>query len=82
MWLLKGTDVSEECIASIIRVTIISKLGMLPVTSKQTANVPNSPILDTLKMEATCSSATSVLTRATWLKNQKTTFFSYIEFRM
>jgi hypothetical protein len=30
------------------------------------ANVPNSPILVTLMMEALSSSETSVLTRATW----------------
>jgi hypothetical protein len=53
---LAKTDVSEERIASIIRVTRISELGTtLAVTD----------ILDTLMMEATRSSETSVLTRAT-----------------
>jgi hypothetical protein len=62
--------------ASIIRVTRIYELGTtLEVTSNflrsmrpllVTANVvPNSPILATLLMEASVSSETSVLTRAT-----------------
>jgi hypothetical protein len=71
---LVGTDVSEERIASIIRVTRIGELGtMLAVTNNKAryedilvpANVPSSPILITLMMEAIRSSATSVLTRAT-----------------
>jgi hypothetical protein len=67
---LVRTDVSEECIASIIRVTRIDDLGtMLAVTSSVrllivTANVvPSSPIV-TL-MEVLRSSEKSVLTRAT-----------------
>jgi hypothetical protein len=69
---LVRTSVSEECSASIIRVTRISKLGtMLAVTKMRqslvTANiVPRSLILVTLVMEAIHSSETSVLTRATW----------------
>jgi hypothetical protein len=61
------TDVSEECSASIIRVTRIGELGTLTVTSNCfTANVvPSSLILVTLMMEALHSSETSVLTRAT-----------------
>jgi hypothetical protein len=64
------TDVSEEFNASIIRVTRIGELGMLAVTSSVcrllvTANVPSSPILVILMMEARRSSETSVLTRAT-----------------
>jgi hypothetical protein len=52
---LVRTDVSEERIASIIiRLLVI-------------ANVPSSPILFTLMMEAIHSSDTSVLTRATLL---------------
>jgi hypothetical protein len=67
------TDVSEELIASIIRVTRIGELG----TTQQylcivlqllvTANVvPSSPILVTLMMKAIRSSETSVLTTPTW----------------
>jgi hypothetical protein len=58
------TDVSEELSASIIRVTRIGELGTLAVTSNRrsvrrllvTANVPSSPILVTLMMEALSSS--------------------------
>jgi hypothetical protein len=49
------TDVSEECIASVIRV-------QLPVTANL---VTNSPTLVTLLMEAIRSSETPVPTRAT-----------------
>jgi hypothetical protein len=73
------TDVSEERMASIIRVTRIDELGTtLAVTSNRrtlqrnsvrrllvTSNVPSSPNLITLMMEAIRSSETSVLTRAT-----------------
>jgi hypothetical protein len=71
------TDVSDECIASIIRVTRISDLGTtLAVTRNRIlcsvlrllviANVVHiSPILVTLMMKAILSSETSVLTRAT-----------------
>jgi hypothetical protein len=54
---LVRTDVSEELSASIIRVTRIGELV--------TANVPSSPILVTLMIEALSSSETSVLTRST-----------------
>jgi hypothetical protein len=54
---LVGTDVSEERIAAIIRVTRVGELGTLAVTS--------SPILVTLMMEALSTSETSALTRAT-----------------
>jgi hypothetical protein len=54
---LVRTDVSEEFIASFIRVIRIGELG--------TTNVPSSPILVTLMNEALSSSETSVLTRAT-----------------
>jgi hypothetical protein len=63
-----GTDVSEEYIASIIRVKRICELGTpLTITRKlDTTNViPSSLILFTLIMEAIRSSETSVLTRAT-----------------
>jgi hypothetical protein len=71
------TEVSEEISASIIRVTRIGELGMLAVTSNRrmflrsvrrllvTANVPSSPILVTLMMDALSSSETSVLIRDT-----------------
>jgi demethoxyubiquinone hydroxylase (CLK1/Coq7/Cat5 family) len=36
---LVGTDVSEESIASIIRVTRIGELGMLAILSSQRASV-------------------------------------------
>jgi hypothetical protein len=69
---LVTTDVSEECIASIIRVTGIGELGTTLVFLHSmhrflvAANaVPTSPILVTLMMEVTYSSETSVLTRAT-----------------
>jgi hypothetical protein len=55
------TDVAEERIVSIIRVTRIGELGTLAVTS--------SPILVTLMMEALSFSETSVLTRATRRNN-------------
>jgi hypothetical protein len=65
------TDVSEELITSIIRVTRIGELGTLAVTSRDVLLllvavnvVSSSPIFVTLMMEALCSSETSVLTRA------------------
>jgi hypothetical protein len=67
---LVRTDVSEERIASIIRVTRFGELYTLFLSSVRrllvTANaVPSSPILVTLMMEAICSSEMSILTRAT-----------------
>jgi hypothetical protein len=67
---LVRTDVSEELSTSVIAVTRIGELGTLAVTSNRrtrlvTANVPISPILVTLMMEALRSSETSVLTKAT-----------------
>jgi hypothetical protein len=57
---LVGTDVSEEHITSIIRVTETSELGKtLAVTSNR-----STPILVTLKMEALRSSETSVLNKS------------------
>jgi hypothetical protein len=58
---LVKTDVSEEHIASIIRVTRIGELGKTLVTASV---VPSSPILVTL-MTAPSSTETSVVTRAT-----------------
>jgi hypothetical protein len=71
---LVRTYVSEELSVSNIRVTRISELGTaLAVTSNRhcvrqllvMANVPSSPILVTLIMEALSSTEASVLTRAT-----------------
>jgi hypothetical protein len=77
---LVRTEVSEEHSASIIRVTI-GELGTTLLATNAcyeesvclcsvrwllgTANVPSSPILVTLMIEALRSSETSVLTRAT-----------------
>jgi hypothetical protein len=58
---LVRTDVWEKLSASIIHVFLRSVRRLLV-----TANVPSSPILVTLMMEALRSSETSVLTRATW----------------
>jgi hypothetical protein len=74
---LVRTEVSEEYIASIIRVTRTGQQGTtLAVTSNRstllvTANVPSSPILATLMMEAIFSSETSVLIRAMQLNISK-----------
>jgi hypothetical protein len=67
---LVRTDVSEELSASIVRVTRIDELGTtLAVISLcrllVIVDVPSSPILVTLIMEALSSSVTSVPTRAT-----------------
>jgi hypothetical protein len=65
------TDVSVERVAASLRVTL-DELGItLPVSSnrstlRRNTLVPSSPILVTLMMEATFSSETSVLRRATW----------------
>jgi hypothetical protein len=62
------TDVSEEHIAFIIRVTRIGELVFLHSLSRLlvTANVvPSSTIFVTLMKEALSSSETSVLTKAT-----------------
>jgi hypothetical protein len=63
---LVRTYVSEELSASIVRATRIGELGTLAVTINRrtlrrlivTANVPSSPILVTLTMEALGSSET------------------------
>jgi hypothetical protein len=71
---LVRTDVSEEHIVSIIRVTRIGELGTLAVNSNRrtlrrllfTASVvPSSPILVTLMTVALSSCEMSALTRAT-----------------
>jgi hypothetical protein len=83
---LVRTDVSEELSASIIRVTRISELGTLAVTSNQrmlcslhrllvTANIPSSSILVTLMMEALSSSETSVLEDLHSITSEKMQFF-------
>jgi hypothetical protein len=65
---LVRNNVSGELSASIIMVTRIGELATtLAVTSwLVVANVPSSPILVTMMMEALSSSETSVLTRVTW----------------
>jgi hypothetical protein len=70
---LVRTDISEEFSASIIRVTGICELGKILQRNISLcmrrlvvmADVPSSPIIVTLIMEALSSSETSVLTRAT-----------------
>jgi hypothetical protein len=57
---LVRTDVSEDLSSSIIRVLLRSVRQLLVM-----ANVPSSPILVTLMMEALSSSEPSVLTRDT-----------------
>jgi hypothetical protein len=85
-------DVSEECSASIIRVTKIIELGTLAAANKcyvrerarqllVTANVPSSPILVILMTGALHYSRTSVFTRATRLKFQKTAFLCSHDFK-
>jgi hypothetical protein len=59
---LVRTDVSRECIASIMYIVFLHSVLQLLVT----ANVPRSPILLSLKMEVMRTSETSVLIRATW----------------
>jgi hypothetical protein len=65
------TEVSEESIVPIINMTKIGDLGTpVAATSRLlrllvTANVPSSPILVTLMMQAIRSSEISVLTRTT-----------------
>jgi hypothetical protein len=59
---LVRTDISEECIASIIMVTRIDVLG---TTLAVTSVVLTTPSLVTLMKEALSSSETSVITRAT-----------------
>jgi hypothetical protein len=60
---LVGTDVSEELIASFIRVTRIGKLGTTLAVSSYRRKLRT--ILVTLIKEAQGTSKTSVLTRAT-----------------
>jgi hypothetical protein len=62
---LVRTEVLEEPSASIIRVTRIGELGTMLAVTSPTANVPTSPFLVTLMMEAIGSSDTSVFRRAT-----------------
>jgi hypothetical protein len=63
---LVKTDISEELIDSIIRVTRIGELGTtIAVTSNRWANVvPSSPIFVTLMIEGLRSFETSVLNKS------------------
>jgi hypothetical protein len=71
------TDVSEERIASIIRVTRIGELGTLSATSNRvTANVvPSSPILLPLMIEGLSSKKCRFLQEPHGVTSQKTAFF-------
>jgi hypothetical protein len=69
-------DVSQELIIFIFKVERMGKLGLLV-----TANVPSSPILSTLMLEAAFSSETSVLTRAK-LHIPETGIFTVFLFRI
>jgi hypothetical protein len=63
---LVRTDVSQECIASIIWVKRIGVFLRSVLRFLVTANVvPSSPIIVTLMMEVICSSETSVFRKAT-----------------
>jgi hypothetical protein len=80
------TDVSEERIAYIVRMTRIGELGTtLAVTNNRrtlrsyrllvTANVPSTPIVVTLMMEVIHSSETLVLAIATRRNSLEEAFF-------
>jgi hypothetical protein len=70
---LERTDVSEERIASIIRVTRIGKLGITLAVASHV--VPSASILVTLMMVTIHSSETSVLQEPYGATSQKTAFF-------
>jgi hypothetical protein len=77
--LLLEPTISEERIAAVIKEKRIGELETLAVRGLLrllvTANVPRSPILVTLIMEAIRYSETSVLTNHTALTTQVTAFF-------
>jgi hypothetical protein len=56
-------DVSEELVASIFRAETISELGTTLAVTSRLLSVPSLLILSTVKMEATHSCETSILTR-------------------
>jgi hypothetical protein len=77
---LVKTDVSEESSSSIIRVTRIGEILYIVFLRSVlrflvTGNVPSSPILVILMIEALRSSETSVLQEPHGVSSQKTEFF-------
>jgi hypothetical protein len=62
---LVRADISEDRIASIVRVKKIDELGALAVTSNRITHVIPIPSIVTLMMEAIRPSETSVVTRVT-----------------
>jgi hypothetical protein len=76
---LVRTDVSEERIAYVIRVKRVEELVFLRNVLRLLVdtNVPRSPILAILMMEAMCSSETS-LQEPHGVKSQKTILFIVI----
>jgi hypothetical protein len=71
---LVRTEVSEELSACIIRVTRIDELGMLAITSNQSALL-SSPILITLMKEALSSFETRFLQEPHGVTAHKMPFF-------
>jgi hypothetical protein len=81
---LVRTDVSEGRSVSSIKVTRISELGALAVTSSVcrllvTANAPSSLILVTLMMDTLRPSETPFLQEPHGIKSQRTVFFTVVK---